>query len=88
MQKLQWERIKVFVQRKELSLVTAFHLGSIILCGLIYALLPEDIHLRWGLTYWLIWIALLSPIMLMIAARKSERKLVIRLYSGVIGIGL
>ena len=88
MQKLQWERIKVFIQRKELSLVTAFHLGSIILCGLIYALLPEDIHLRWGLTYWLIWIALLSPIMLMIAARKSERKLVIRLYSGVIGIGL
>ena len=88
MQKLQWERIKVFVQRKELSLVTAFHLGSIILCGLIYALLPEDIHLRWGLTYWLIWIALLSPIPLMIAARKSERKLVIRLYSGVIGIGI
>ena len=88
MQKLQWERIKAFVQRKELSLVTAFHLGSIILCGLIYALLPEDIHLRWGLSYWLIWIALLSPIMLMIAARKSERKLVIRLYSGVIGIGL
>ena len=88
MQKLQWERIKAFVQRKELSLVTAFHLGSIILCGLIYALLPEDIHLRWGLTYWLIWIALLSPIMLMIAARKSERKLVIRLYSALIGIAL
>ena len=88
MQKLQWERIKAFVQHKELSLVTALHLGSIILCGLIYALLPEDIHLRWGLTYWLIWIALLSPIPLMIAARKSKRKVVIRLYSGMIGIGL
>ena len=88
MQKLQWERIKAFVQHKELSLVTALHLGSIILCGLIYALLPEDIHLRWGLTYWLIWIALLSPIPLMIAARKSKRKVVIRLYSALIGIGL
>ena len=88
MQKLQWERIKAFVQRKELSLVTALHLGSIILCGLIYALLPEDIHLRWGLTYWLIWIALLLPIPLMIAARKSKRKVVIRLYSALIGIGL
>ena len=88
MQKLQWERIKAFVQRKELLLATVLHLGSIILCGLIYWLLPEDIHLRWGLTYWLIWIALLSPIPLMIAARKSKRKLVIRLYSGVIGIGL
>ena len=64
------------------------HLGATFLCGLIYILLPEDIHLRWGLTYWLIWIALLSPIPLMIAARKSKRKLVIRLYSGVIGIGL
>ena len=88
MQKLQWERIKAFVQRKELLLATVLHLGSIILCGLIYWLLPEDIHLRWGLTYWLIWIALLSPIPLMIAARKSKRKLVIRLYSGMIGIGL
>ena len=88
MQKLQWERIKAFVQRKELLLATVLHLGSIILCGLIYWLLPEDIHLRWGLTYWLIWIALLSPIPLMIAARKSKRKLVIRLYSALIGIGL
>ena len=88
MQELQWERIKAFVQHKELSLVTALHLGSIILCGLIYALLPEDIHLRWGLTYWLIWIALLSPIPLMIAARKSKRKVVIRLYSGLMGICL
>ena len=88
MQKPQWNRIKDFVQRKELSLAMGLHLGAIFLCGLIYILLPEDVHLRWGLTYWLIWIALLSPIMLMIAARKSERKLVIRLYSGVIGIGL
>ena len=88
MQKPQWNRIKDFVQRKELSLAMGLHLGAIFLCGLIYILLPEDIHLRWGLSYWLIWIALLSPIMLMIAARKSERKLVIRLYSGVIGIGL
>ncbi len=88
MQRPQWEWVRTFVQRKELSLATALHLGSIILCGLIYILLPEDIHLRWGLTYVLIWAALLSPIALMIAARKSKRKLVIRLYSGVIGIGL
>ena len=88
MQKPQWNRIKDFVQRKELSLAMGLHLGAIFLCGLIYILLPEDVHLRWGLTYVLIWTALLSPIALMIAARKSERKLVIRLYSGVIGIGI
>ena len=88
MQKPQWNRIKDFVQRKELSLAMGLHLGAIFLCGLIYILLPEDVHLRWGLTYIPIWTALLSPIALMIAARKSKRKLVIRLYSGVIGIGL
>lgn len=88
MQKSQWNRIKDFVQRKELSLAMGLHLGAIFLCGLIYILLPEDVHLRWGLTYIPIWTALLSPIALMIAARKSKRKLVIRLYSGVIGIGL
>ena len=88
MQKPQWEWVRTFVQRKELSLATALHLSSIILCVLIYILLPEDIHLRWGLTYWLIWVALLSPIPLMIAARKSKRKLVIRLYSALIGIAL
>lgn len=88
MQKPQWNRIKDFVQRKELSLAMGLHLGAIFLCGLIYILLPEDVHLRWGLTYIPIWTVLLSPIALMIAARKSKRKLVIRLYSGVIGIGL
>ena len=88
MQKPQWNRIKDFVQRKELSLAMGLHLGAIFLCGLIYILLPEDVHLHWGLTYIPIWTALLSPIALMIAARKSKRKLVIRLYSGVIGIGL
>ena len=88
MQKPQWNRIKDFVQRKELSLAMGLHLGAIFLCGLIYILLPEDVHLRWGLTYIPIWAALLSPIALMIAARKSKRKLVIRLYSGLIGIGL
>ena len=88
MQKPQWNRIKDFVQRKELSLAMGLHLGAIFLCGLIYILLPEDVHLRWGLTYVLIWAALLSPIALMIAARKSKRKLVIRLYSVLIGIGL
>lgn len=88
MQKLQWERIKAFVQRKELSLAMGLHLGAIFLCGLIYILLPEDVHLRWGLTYIPIWAALLSPIALMIAARKSKRKLVIRLYSALIGIVL
>ena len=88
MQKPQWNRIKDLVQRKELSLAMGLHLGAIFLCGLIYILLSEDVHLRWGLTYVLIWTALLSPIALMIAARKSKRKLVIRLYSGVIGIGL
>ena len=88
MQKPQWNRIKDFVQRKELSLAMGLHLGAIFLCGLIYILLPEDVHLRWGLTYIPIWTALLSPIALMITARKSKRKLVIRLYSGVIGIGL
>ena len=88
MQKPQWNRIKDFVQRKELSLAMGLHLGAIFLCGLIYILLPEDVHLRWGLTYIPIWTALLSPIALMIAARKSKRKLVIRLYSALIGIGL
>ena len=88
MQKPQWNRIKGFVQRKELSLVMGLHLGAIFLCGLIYILLPEDVHLRWGLTYIPIWTALLSPIALMIAARKSKRKLVIRLYSGLMGICL
>ena len=78
MQKPQWNRIKDFVQRKELSLAMGLHLGAIFLCGLIYILLPEDVHLRWGLTYIPIWTALLSPIALMIAARKSKRKLVIR----------
>ena len=88
MQKPQWNRIKDFVQRKELSLAMGLHLGAIFLCGLIYILLPENVHLRWGLTYVLIWTALLSPIALMIAARKSKRKLVIRLYSALIGIAL
>ena len=88
MQKLQWNRIKDFVQRKELSLAIGLHLGAIFLCGLIYILLPEDVHLRWGLTYIPIWTALLSPIALMIAARKCKRKLVIRLYSALIGIAL
>ena len=88
MQKPQWNRIKDFVQRKELSLAMGLHLGAIFLCGLIYILLPEDVHLRWGLTYIPIWTALLSPIALMIAARKSKRKLVIRLYSVLIGIAL
>ena len=88
MQKPQWNRIKNFVQRKELSLAMGLHLGAIFLCGLIYILLPEDVHLRWGLTYIPIWAALLSPIVLMIAARKSKRKLVIRLYSALIGIVL
>ena len=88
MQKPQWNRIKDFVQRKELSLAMGLHLGAIFLCGLIYILLPKDVHLRWGLTYIPIWTALLSPIALMIAARKSKRKLVIRLYSVLIGIGL
>lgn len=87
MQKPQWNRIKDFVQRKELSLAMGLHLGAIFLCGLIYILLPEDVHLHWGLTYIPIWTALLSPIALMIAARKSKRKLVIRLYSGVMGVG-
>ena len=88
MQKPQWNRIKNFVQRKELSLAMGLHLGAIFLCGLIYILLPEDVHLRWGLTYIPIWTALLSPIALMIAARKSKRKVVIRLYSGLMGICL
>ena len=88
MQKPQWNKIKDFVQRKELSLAMGLHLGAIFLCGLIYILLPEDVHLRWGLTYIPIWAALLSPIALMIAARKSKRKLVIRLYSALIGIVL
>lgn len=88
MQKPQWNRIKDFVQRKELSLAIGLHLGAIFLCGLIYILLPEDVHLRWGLTYIPIWTALLSPIALMIATRKSKRKVVIRLYSGLMGICL
>lgn len=64
------------------------HFGSMLLCGLIYVLLPDDVHLRWGLTYGLIWAALLSPIALMIAARKSRWKLYIRLYSALMAFAL
>lgn len=88
MWKWQWKWLKEHIQRRELSIVMVIHLGSMLLCGLIYVLLPDDVHLRWGLTYGLIWVALLSPIALMIAARKSRRKLVIRLYSALIGIAL
>lgn len=88
MWKWQWKWLKEHIQRRELSIVMVIHLGSMLLCGLIYVLLPDDVHLRWGLTYGLIWVALLSPIALMIAARKSRRKVVIRLYSALIGIAL
>ena len=88
MWKRQWKWLKEHIQRRELSIVMVIHLGSMLLCGLIFELLPDDVHLRWGLTYGLIWVALLSPIALMIAARKSRRKLVIRLYSALIGIAL
>ena len=74
MQKPQWNRIKDFVQRKELSLAMGLHLGAIFLCGLLYILLPEDVHLRWGLTYIPIWAALLSPIALMIAAPEKQKE--------------
>ena len=88
MWKRQWKWLKEHIQRRELSIVMVIHLGSMLLCGLIFVHLPDDVHLRWGLTYGLIWAALLSPIALMIAARKSRRKLVIRLYSALIGIAL
>ena len=88
MWKWQWKWLKEHIQRRELSIVMVIHFGSMLLCGLIFVLLPDDVHLRWGLTYGLIWAALLSPIALMIAARKSRRKLVIRLYSALIGIAL
>ena len=88
MWKWQWKWLKEHIQRSELSMLMVIHLGSMLLCGLIFELLPDDVHLRWGLTYGLIWAALLSPIALMIAARKSRRKLVIRLYSALIGIAL
>ena len=48
----------------------------------------DDIHLRWGLGYALIWTALLSPFALMIAARKSRWKLYIRLYSALMAFAL
>ena len=88
MWKWQWKWLKEHIQRRELSIVMVIHFGSMLLCGLIFVLLPDDVHLRWGLTYGLIWAALLSPIALMIAARKSRRKLVIRLYSALMGIAL
>lgn len=88
MWKRQWKWLKEHIQGRELSIVMVIHFGSMLLCGLIYVLLPDDVHLRWGLTYGLIWAALLSPIALMIAARKSRRKVVIRLYSALIGIAL
>ena len=88
MWKWQWKWLKEHIQGRELSIVMVIHFGSMLLCGLIFVLLPDDVHLRWGLTYGLIWAALLSPIALMIAARKSRRKLVIRLYSALIGIAL
>ena len=88
MWKRQWKWLKEHIQGRELSIVMVIHFGSMLLCGLIFVLLPDDVHLRWGLTYGLIWAALLSPIALMIAARKSRRKLVIRLYSALIGIAL
>ena len=88
MWKWQWKWLKEHIQGRELSIVMVIHFGSMLLCGLIFVLLPDDVHLRWGLTYGLIWVALLSPIALMIAARKSRRKLVIRLYSALIGIAL
>lgn len=85
MDKPQWTRLKAIIKSKELSFATALHLGSINLCGLIYILLPDHIHLRWGLTHWLIWTALLSPVALMTAARESRRKRAIRLYGGLMG---
>ena len=88
MWKRQWKWLKEHIQGRELSIVMVIHFGSMLLCGLIFVLLPDDVHLRWGLTYGLIWVALLSPIALMIAARKSRRKVVIRLYSALIGIAL
>ena len=88
MQKPQWNRIKGFVQHKELSLAMGLHLGANIpLWTDLYPAarrrtpaLGTDLHTNRA--------ALLSPIALMIAARKSKRKLVIRLYSVLIGIGL
>lgn len=81
----QCGKIKSFVQCKELVIAATLHFGSMMLCGLIYILLPEDTHLRWGLTYWLIWVALLSPFALMMAARKRRWKLAVRLYGGLTG---
>lgn len=88
MWKWQWKWLKEHIQRRELSIVMVIHLGSMLLCGLIFELLPDDVHLRWGLTYGLIWAALLSPIALMIAARKSRWKLYIRLYSALMAFAL
>lgn len=88
MWKRQWKWLKEHIQRRELSIVMVIHFGSMLLCGLIYVLLPDDVHLRWGLTYGLIWAALLSPIALMIAARKSRWKLYIRIYSALMAFAL
>lgn len=72
----------------ELTIIMLIQLVSAGLYGLIFILMYDSIHLRWGLGYALIWTALLSPFALMIAARKSRWKLYIRIYSALMAFAL
>lgn len=88
MQRQQCEGQKGRAWSWELTIIMLIQLVSAGLYGLIFILMYDAIHLRWGLGYVLIWTALLSPFALMIAARKSRWKLYIRLYSALMAFAL
>ena len=88
MQKQQREGQKGRAWSWELTIIMLIQLVSAGLYGLIFILMYDSIHLRWGLGYALIWTALLSPFALMIAARKSRWKLYIRIYSALMAFAL
>ena len=88
MQKQQCEGQKGRTWSWELTIIMLIQLVSAGLYGLIFILMYDAIHLRWGLGYVLIWTALLSPFALMITARKSRWKLYIRIYSALMAFAL
>ena len=88
MQRQQCEGQKGRAWSWELTIIMLIQLVSAGLYGLIFILMYDAIHLRWGLGYALIWTALLSPFALMIAARKSRWKLYIRIYSALMAFAL
>lgn len=66
-----------------LAAAVTLHAGSIIACALLYSLLPQRVHLRWGLGYLAVWIMLLSPLLLIAAAKGHRRRVWIRLYGAL-----